>query len=334
MYRALQLRNKVSPVRPLDSLRAQRAKQPVAGLSLARKECERGSGYLRPPSPNTTTETLGDARAPASARRARGHTLAPRRGGRRGGGAVGLGGGGWGAGGGRWLARGGPGPGGAQRPAGDGRGDVRPARRERPAGDGRGRLALELLVVVRLELRAGRARGGKVERVVLEDQHEHAVGGDGRRRDVGVEAMGAAALPSSSSLSSASGCAPGAPAAGRSSASYLRTSMSTSAAATGGVGTSASTRRRPERPCPRWRGAVEALEPERAACGHGADFAGSGAAGRGRAGVGVDLEREPRLIRAAGGRWGGQEGFEGLGMDPEGADCTAIRVLGGSRCRP
>ena len=89
--------------------------------------------------------------------------------------------------------------------------------------------------------------------------------------------------------------------------------MSTSAAATGGVGTSASTRRRPERPCPRWRGALEALaRAELAACGHGADFAGSGAAGRGRAGVGVDLEREPRLIRAAGGRWGGQEAFEAL----------------------
>ena len=152
----------------------------------------------------------------------------------------------------------------------------------------------------------------------------------GRLDASGLPAMGAAALPSSSSLSSASSCAPGAPAAGRSSASYLRTSMSTSAAATGGVGTSASTRRRPERPCPRWRGALEALELERAACGHGADFAGSGAAGRGRAGVGVDLEREPRLIRAAGGRWGGQEGFEGLAWIWKGLTVQQSVYLGGS----
>ena len=60
-----------------------------------------------------------------------------------------------------------------------------------------------------------------------------------------------------------------------------------------------ATRRRPERPCTRWGGALGALELERAACGHGADFAGPGAAGRqtGRSAAAGAGERAPERGR-------------------------------------
>ena len=60
-----------------------------------------------------------------------------------------------------------------------------------------------------------------------------------------------------------------------------------------------ATRRRPERPCTRWGGALEALELEIAACGHGADFAGPGAAGRqtGRSAAAGAGERAPERGR-------------------------------------